>query len=34
MVDKRRIKEIKVYAKKYKGFKEGAIKALKLSGFI
>jgi hypothetical protein len=33
-VDKRRIKEIRVYAKKYKGFKEGAAKALKLGGSI
>jgi hypothetical protein len=33
-VDKRRIKEIKVYAQKYKGFKKGAIKALGLGGFI
>jgi hypothetical protein len=28
-VDERRIKEIGVYAKKYKGFEEGAVKALR-----
>jgi hypothetical protein len=33
-VNKRRIKEIRVYTKKYKGFKEGAAKALELSGSI
>jgi hypothetical protein len=33
-VDKRRIKEIRVYAQKYKGFKEGAAKALGLGGSI
>jgi hypothetical protein len=29
-MDARRIEEIKVYAKKYKGFKEGVAKALRL----
>jgi hypothetical protein len=33
-VDKRRIEEIRVYTQKYRGFKEGAIKALRLSRFI
>jgi hypothetical protein len=33
-VDKRRIKEIRVYAQKYRGFKERAIKALGLGGFM
>jgi hypothetical protein len=31
-VDERRIKEIKVYTEKYRGFEEGAVKALGLGG--
>jgi hypothetical protein len=31
-VDERRIKEIKVCAEKYRGFKEGAVKALGSGG--
>jgi hypothetical protein len=31
-VDKRRIEEIRICAQKYKGFKEGAAKALGLGG--
>jgi hypothetical protein len=33
-VDKRRIKEIRVCAQKYRGFEEGATKALGLGGSI
>jgi hypothetical protein len=33
-VDKRRIKEIRIYAQKYREFKERAIKALKLGKSI
>jgi hypothetical protein len=33
VIDERRIKEIRLCAKKYKGFKEGALKALRLSRF-